>query len=276
MPTAVLLHKDSSLRIPIDGDSSIVRSYLIEGVKPDEVDFGLYGLPSLFDPHPVFNPLVARELESRYELDNSDVVRVTIGYGFHPEEWRFGGATYETVDVEVPIVFKAERPVDGGPNLAFSDFEIAKTTETRLVIQVEWFFNNVDWGKMQAFAEQHGKVHTINDVKMLFRASGIRPIPRGGNRVTVQVSASWTYDPGTPLIANGVEAPSLLPGDLIALGNYVGPPALPAAGLMRSPYHELKLLPPAPDGNGIAQLTQRELFAEDPDGWMTLPEVPPL
>lgn len=288
---AVRLREGRRFESGTDGQRSVIEPWLSESTPAHEMDWGVDGLPLQFSQHPERPDMIALRLSASPVESGSVASRIEITYGPPHIAAAISGArlpepipgsfrwwsTYETADVNIPLVFKSKRPVDGGGTEEFWDYEITTTTETRMVIQAEWRFQlqgTGGWDELEKFALQHGQVHTIEGKLVQFRVASVRPT---FERQNADVTCSWLYDPGTKSIANGVESMALMPADLIALGLYVGPPNAPPAGLMRTPYHELKLLPPDPDAvpqPSPPRLTQRQLADFEPNGAQGLPGFP--
>lgn len=288
MPTAVELFGSDSGSVDQSGRRDRVRTFRVDApasyvLNGNPVD----GLPGILTPHPDDPGLLARQ---RSAADFGDAAQsiVTVRYA----TWNGAGAfkvaepdlsgnqylvgvDYEPVKVLIPVAYRKiiriesdSGPVDEEVYVVDKDRSF-NPTETRTISRVRWEIPNFTMSHAIAFAQQADRVHVINGRAYLFRPLSVRALDNN----TYVVDATWTIDEGTRMTDDffqSVDPDLWYPGYGMAWWSKSAPSD---PTFLREPFHVVNTF--SFEGFPIAYQKQIADFSQ-PDGWQSLPGVPPL
>lgn len=242
-------------------------------------------LPAIGSVHPNDAGMVAREYGVERTSDGSlSFVNVNYSTWNASRSTRFAetdlsgnqhvvGVTFQKVITQIPVAYKTvvkidseSGPVEQEEYIVDKDRSI-EAEETFTIIRLRWEIQSFQFSHALAVAAQSNKVHVINGYKLLFTPLGFRDLDNNN----FEVEVAWTYDPGTLLVEfDGIADGLWYPGKGMA---WWGQAAPSDPNYMREPFHVIQTFPFA--GFPIAYQKRIADFS-DPDGWQSLPGVPPL
>lgn len=282
------LQRSDSIVYNVDGlDVRTLKTLIAGGV-------GVEGLPNYGQAHPelpVELGLVARAFnvsESETGL-NADVEVVFATSNVSGSGLLYavpdldGGqfvlsATFETAEVTIPYCVKDTYTVNANGQQVTKEFwrvTEKRINEPRVVLQARWQLQGslLTLPIIQAFEDQHGKIHQLGGKRYVFTAGSIMP----RDNFTYEVTASWTGDNGTPTVDTTEPNKYAMPWDMgFVTGTSPAEKWPNTLDLMRSPFHVIDTVPSEdPDDIFVTPLClQVQKYAESLNGYQTLPGNP--
>lgn len=272
-----------------------------DGASPDLVAQDALS-PQFGDEHPDYPGMVVNNVsflpEGRHTMVRAQYVPREFQDPIPPEsedeeEFIKMDVTFEDVDVEIPIFQLVTKEFPNGPDSTVT-MNVWKPIDQKATFRYSRTVHRITLNAMvlggggvitqmriaRYVREQANKIHTIDGVKMLFKADSVRRTKIDQYPFTYR----WIDDPGIP---NTFEFDTSAGPNLMVIGTVGIPYANPSApgapaefthpdtdnGYILPPYYRVDTSPDGDDPTNPPIITYSKSYIEEPSGYTMLPGV---